>query len=118
MDEDFGKHRFVKEVIPEYQNLSRYPKVGILIEVNDISFSILVEATTSPYYGIGRHNASDNIDEKVTALLSGIVEHIKPDKWWYWNEDTTYLDAYNDFKELANQIIRYLENKISEQQIS
>ena len=102
---DFNDYK----IFADYNDLSDYPKVGIVFEYDKIKFSLLIEMELNLYYGIGIHNATNEFDPAAKKYLNNVVEGYKEElPGWYGWKYTSWENAYADFKKLADKIITKL----------
>lgn len=95
-----------------------YPKVGVRLNYKGTYFSILIEFSKyyknglTPYYGIGRHNASEQKEEIITEFLKRYFSNKFSDEneWWYFHNDTSYKNGYERLKSLIIEIVNYLKD--------
>lgn len=81
-------------------------KIGVIIELNRKSkFSVLIENEENQLtYGIGIHNASNDIIKTVSSKLESLLEGFENNDWWYGSKITSYEDGYNCLKSLIIEV--------------
>lgn len=89
----------------DYANEKKFPKVGVIMEYNGFKFSILIEKETNIYYGIGRHNASSEINEEIKSILKPLLSSFQESPWWYGWKYTTFEEGYSSLKSLIENVI-------------
>ncbi|NOU19182.1 MAG: PD-(D/E)XK nuclease family protein [Bacteroidales bacterium] len=96
---------FPNLVTVDYVNAIKFPKVGVIIEYNGYKFAILIEKETNIYYGIGRHEASAELNEEVKSFLKPLLEGFKETPWWYGWKYTTFENGYGSLKVLIENVL-------------
>lgn len=89
-----------------------YPKVGVNIEHNGMSFSALIESNGDTiYYGIGRHYASQEISEDVKNFIWPLIEGFEGTSWWYGSKNTSFENGYKRLKSLIEGVVFQLNKE-------
>ena len=94
-----------------YINANKFPKVGVIIKYNDSKFAILIEKDANIYYGIGRHEASTELDEKVKLFLKPLLEDFKESPWWYGSKNTSFKNGYSRLKTLIENVLLEIQKR-------
>lgn len=102
MKEDFPD----EELLVSFDNLDKYPKIGIIFQYKSKRFACLIEAENSKtYYGLGRHECSDKLDSDVEQFLKeNLNQFNNSNNYWYGYQFSNHSAIYELFKELANKI--------------
>lgn len=95
--------------IVDYTNAATFVKVGVILEIKGIKFAVLIEMGNNIYYGIGRHESSDELNEDLKTILKPLLEGYKESQWWYGWKNTSFQNGYNRLKSLINEIEKYKE---------
>lgn len=88
-----------------------YPKVGVKLYWNDIAFGVLIEKETNSntiYYGIGRHYASESINDGMKEFFNPLLDGFKPSQWWYGWKYTSFENGYTRLKGFINEVLRHI----------
>lgn len=93
----------------DYVNANKFPKVGVIVEYNGVKFAVLIEKETNIYYGIGRHEASNALNEEVKSFVKPLLEDFKESPWWYGWKHTSFENGYNRLKALIEAILNKME---------
>ena len=89
-------------------NDEEYPKVGVKIKHNGMSFSVLIESDGDTiYYGIGRHYASHEILADVKSYIRPTIEGFGETGWWYGWKNTSFENGYSRLKSLIEEVIQF-----------
>lgn len=106
------RDRYPNLKLIDYSNDKKLPKVGVILSVKDKSFAVLIERETNIYYGIGRHECSQELDLEVKNLVKPVLEEIggfQETQWWYgWR----YTSFENGYKRLCCLIDNVMESII------
>lgn len=87
-------------------NEKDYRKLGVLVEIRGYKFSALIEKhKESIYFGLGIHEASDDIEECVDDFLKPFIRGYKNNEWWYGYKYTSFKNAYVRINSLISEII-------------
>jgi len=108
------------ELKNEIQNNNKdkdYPNLGIRLNYKGINYSVLIEFSKhyksglTPYFGIGRHYASEQKEETITDFLKPYFSEkfSENNEWWYFWTDTSYKNGYERLKSLIIEMIKYME---------
>lgn len=95
----------------DYIDDSSYPKVGVKLYWNGIAFCVLIEKEVNSntiYYGIGRHYASENINDGVKEFFHPLLDGFKPSQWWYGWKYTSFENGYSRLSCFINDMIRHI----------
>lgn len=93
---------------------SRFIKTGVVLSYKGISFSILIEHNfSSTYYGIGRHHASEQLDQEVKEFFGTLLkeESLKEDSsWWHGWKYTSFSNGYLEFENLLKIVLERINS--------
>ncbi len=92
------KQEYPNYKILDYSTDKRLPKVGIIMEYKSIKFSILIERDSNIYYGIGRHDCSESLNDGIKTVIAPILGDIggfKESDWWYGWKHTSFKNGYD-----------------------
>jgi len=91
------------------QSKDSFIKTGVILNYKGKPFSILIEHNfKSTYFGIGRHFASENLDDEIKEFLDSILkkEALEVEEpWWYGWKYTTFSDGYLEFENLLKLVM-------------
>lgn len=101
------KQDFPKLELINYSQVEKFPKVGVKVEHNGEKFAILIEKDVNIYYGIGRHDCSQELSQNIKTFVSPIIHGFKFEQpWWYGWKYTSFENAYSRLKALIEDIIK------------
>ncbi len=91
----------------DFSDDEEFPKVGVIINLKGLKFSICIEKEDRIYYGIGRHNCSETILKEVTDIVKPILDELggcKSSGWWYGWKYTSFENGYMRLKALIMEV--------------
>ena len=106
---NFPKYEIIDRKNEDNKNILR--KVGVILEINGMKFSVLIEKEVNIYYGIGRHYSSENIIPEISNLVAPILEELggcTSSGWWYGWKYTSFENGYERLKALIIEIEKTL----------
>ena len=90
-------------------NATKYPKVGIKMNYNDIEFCIIIEKETNLYYGVRKIDEDSELDKNFQTKLEHILFDFNVSQWYYgWNY-VGYNEAYSKLKQLIKEVEQILK---------
>lgn len=108
-------NKWIKDLMIDFPSLEiidqmddeLYPKVGVIVEQNEMSFRILIESNReSIYYGIERFSEYQIPSEDFKSLIMPLIEGFEKDpKWWFGNKKTSFENGYSKLKTLIKEVI-------------
>lgn len=99
LKKDFPNYEYI-----DYSNTEKLRKVGVILNYKDLKFSVLIEEETNIYYGIGRHNASNELIDDIKIFTKPLVDGFKATEWWYGWKYTSYNNGYERLKTLIKDV--------------
>lgn len=96
---DFPNYNYIY-----YSKDEKYPKVGVIFNYKNYKFSVLLEKETNIYYGIGRHEASDELIDEVENFTKPFLDGFIKSKWFYGWKYTSFANGYCRLKTLIQQV--------------
>lgn len=114
-------NKWLRQLIIDFPNLElvdhmedrSYPKIGVKLSWNDIDFCVLIEKevnSNSIYYGIGRHYASENLDENLQKFLAPLLDGFKSSPWWYGWKYTSFENGYKRLYAYIQAVCKYIQS--------
>jgi len=106
---NFPKYEIIDRKNEDNKNI--LSKVGVILEINGMKFSVLIEKEVNIYYGIGRHYSSENIIPEISNLVAPILEELggcTSSGWWYGWKYTSFENGYERLKALIIEIEKTL----------
>lgn len=90
-------------------NATKYPKVGIKMNYNDIEFCIIIEKETNLYYGVRKIDEDSELDTNFQTKLEHLLFDFNVSQWYYgWNY-VGYNEAYSKLKLLIKEVEQILK---------
>lgn len=93
----------------------KYPEAGVRIEWKNKFFAILIEKEVNSntiYYGIGKHDSSETIDNEINGYLAPLLDSFKSSHWWYGYKYTSFEDGYKDLSNFIREVICYMQKSL------
>lgn len=95
---------FPTYTIFDEHSATKYPKIGIKMENNEVEFCIIIEKETNLYFGVRKINESSELDSNLKQKLEHLLFDFKVSQWYYgWNY-VTYKEAYPKLKQLIKEV--------------
>lgn len=102
-------HDFPDYELIDYSNVDKFKKVGVKLEYNGFAFSILIEQDRNIYFGIGRHDSSQELFQEIKSFTKPLIEEFKETERWYGWKYTSFRNGYNRLFSLIKEVERAMK---------
>lgn len=106
------KQEYPNYKITYYSTDKKFSKVGVIMKHNNIEFAVLIERYSNIYYGIGRHDCSESLNEDIKRLVAPVLADVggfEETAWWYGWKYTSFQDGYKKLVELISLVEKVVD---------